>query len=78
MQQDGCQCDVRCKMAHDIHFNNLDCIWIQFNWILIQLFNWIELNWIGIELNWIGIQFKLHCNVLHISISYKNELMSLL
>jgi hypothetical protein len=65
---------------HSICFN---WIWIQFNLIFIQSLNWIQLklNWIDfkfIHYIWIQIQFKLHCNVIHASISYRNELVSLI
>jgi hypothetical protein len=51
----------------------LDCFkifWIPFLPICNPFF------WIWIQFNSIGNQFKLHCNVVHISISYKNELVS--
>jgi hypothetical protein len=57
---------------HSICFNWI-WIWIQFNLNPIVEFNSIE-----IKLNLFQIQFKLHCNVIHASISYRNELVSLI
>jgi hypothetical protein len=50
---------------------NLHTICLQLNFNPI-----VQLKWIEIKFSWSGLQ--LNCNVVHTSISYRNELMSII